>query len=87
MTEGNFKKGKRSGWWFTWFENDTKKSDAVYVNDKLNGVQIRWDQNGNIVFRGNYKNDKLEGTQKYYSDGELIKTEIYVDGSLLDEGE
>ena len=57
--EGNFKNGKRGGFYREWYENGQIIYEGNYGNGKAEGICKGWYKDGQIEYEGNYKNDKL----------------------------
>ena len=58
-------------------ENQGNKK-ALYVNDKKNGVEKGYYEDGSIRWETHYKNDKKNGVEKWYhEDGSLVSTTKY----------
>ena len=55
--EGQFDRGKRQGLWTTWASDGTKRSEGLYVNDRLNGEYTMWNEQGKEISRTRYVND------------------------------
>ena len=49
---------------------------AHYVNDKPEGIQTAWDENGQLESEQEYKNGELNGKSVFYENG--IKTSEFV---------
>ena len=70
----------------TYYASDRIKTEAHYVNGKLDGVSKRYYENGSLWSEANYKNGKREGvTKEYYLNGK-IKTDLIYEGGRLKSG-
>jgi antitoxin component YwqK of YwqJK toxin-antitoxin module len=68
----NWKDSVQNGLSVSYYESGRIK-DSVYVfNDKLNGSDEIWYEDGKLKFIGIYKNDQLVSGQKYSEDGSII---------------
>ena len=70
----------------TYYASDKIKTEAHYVNGKLDGVSKRYYENGSLWSEANYKNGKREGvTKEYYLNGK-IKADLIYEGGKLKSG-
>jgi len=62
-----------------------KKTEACYINGKLEGVVIMWYENGNKRFEINYKNGAKNGLYStWYLNGELFSIYNYTNEEITD---
>ena len=54
-------------------ENGKLKTDAIYKNNKLNGLLIRYDDNGQILSKETYDQGVLKGPADYFSYAQRTK--------------
>lgn len=82
---GQYKKNKETGLW-RWFDKDSVLFQTVnYTNGKTFGMLQAYYANGKIKKEGFVNDYKYNGPVKYYNDeGELIVTEYYKNGVLID---
>ena len=67
----------------TYYASEKIKTEARYVNGKLDGVSKRYYENGALWSETKYKNGKRDGTAKeYYLNGKIKADLIYEDGRL-----
>jgi antitoxin component YwqK of YwqJK toxin-antitoxin module len=84
------KNGLKQGTWKTFWDNDKCKTEAYYVNDKMNGFYKTFSKEGNLVTIDKYINDekqldvpelrKLEVRTDYYPDGKIKTVGSYNNG-------
>jgi len=68
----------------TYYAREKIKTEAHYVNGKLEGVSKRYYENGTLWSETNYKNGKREGVAKeFYLNGKIKADLIYEDGRLI----
>ena len=58
------------------YDNGTKASEGFYKNDKPEGIQTAWNENGQLESEQEYKNGVLNGASIFYENG--VKTAEYV---------
>ena len=67
----------------TYYPSEKIKTEAHYVNGKLDGVSKRYYENGTLWSETNYQNGKREGeTKEYYLNGKIKAYLIYENGRL-----
>jgi uncharacterized protein len=59
--EGAYANGLRVGTWRAWYENGKPYWQRHYVAGRLEGLEIVWDQNGELMSRGTHRADKRDG--------------------------
>ena len=60
---------------------DDTESEQYYKNGDLDGLAIRWHENGNKKSEVHYKNGELEGFGTiWYENGNMKVAEFYIDG-------
>jgi len=70
----------------TYYASDKIKTEAHYVNGKLDGISKQYYENGTLWSETNYKNGKREGMAKeYYLNGK-IKADLFYEGGRLKSG-
>lgn len=70
----------------TFYPSDKIKTEAHYVNSKLDGVFKRYYENGTVWSEIHYRNGKREGvTKEYYLNGQL-KADLVYEGGRLKSG-
>lgn len=70
----------------TFYPSNKIKTEAYYVNGKLEGVFKRYYENGTVWSEIHYKNGKREGmTKEYYVNGQL-KADLVYEGGRLKSG-
>ena len=80
-----FKDGKYNGEQFTYYENGQIQSKASFENGVAVGTFYEYYKNGEVAYTGNFLNGKRDGDwNRYTSEKELILTEVYKDGELID---
>jgi hypothetical protein len=77
--------GKREGKSYRYYRNGTVKSIRYHQDDKLNGVQKDWHENGRLMNEINYKDGHcIDNKVIYYDeDGTIYKTEHYENGRVV----
>ena len=56
----------------SYYDNGQKKYDIEYKNNKIDGVALYWDENGNIINKVHYINNKFHGKWiDYYTNGNV----------------
>jgi antitoxin component YwqK of YwqJK toxin-antitoxin module len=61
--EGFERNGKRAGIWTLYFDDTGNRCcQNVYVNDVLDGLTVRWHENGEVREEGQFKNGEACGT-------------------------
>jgi antitoxin component YwqK of YwqJK toxin-antitoxin module len=70
----------------TYYASDKIKTEAHYINGKLDGVSKRYYENGSLWSEANYKDGKRQGaTKEYYLNGK-IKADLIYEGGKLKSG-
>ncbi|HJH06450.1 MAG TPA: hypothetical protein K8V87_01990, partial [Fusobacterium ulcerans] len=70
---------------FTYYENGQIQSKASFENGVAVGTFYEYYKNGEVAYTGNFLNGKRDGDwNRYTSEKELILTEVYKDGELID---
>jgi hypothetical protein len=70
----------------TYYASKKIKTEAHYVNGKLDGISKQYYENGTLWSETNYKNGKREGMAKeYYLNGK-IKADLFYEGGRLKSG-
>ena len=47
----NYEYGRKHGKEIWYYKSGQKKSEAIYKNDNIDSDIIRWDENGNIIYK------------------------------------
>ena len=82
--EITYKKGLKNGPYREYFEDGTKKTEAVMKNDEYDGLVTMFYPNGNIQMQGLYKNGSREGKWKVNKEnGEADHEDIFKNGNLM----
>ena len=78
-TYGEFKNGKKNGWWVDYVRNGNKQREEYYQNGILEGPCRTYNFDTNtLMISGNYMNNQREGEwDTYDSKGEVISKEMY----------
>ena len=84
----NYERGHQQGMTIL-YRKGKKLEEFNFKRDLLNGVYKKFNtKNGKALITGNYKKDKKHGKWNYYSKkGELIKSETYKEGNLIEENQ
>lgn len=61
LVTGNFKDGKKSGKWLTFYPNGSLKSVNTFIDDVMNGEYKYFDSKGKLQISGTFKNGKKNG--------------------------
>jgi antitoxin component YwqK of YwqJK toxin-antitoxin module len=61
LVTGNFKEGKKSGKWYTFYPNGSLKNVMTFVEDVMNGEYKYFDSKGKLQISGTYLNGKKNG--------------------------
>ncbi|MBS1520395.1 MAG: hypothetical protein JST50_05325 [Bacteroidetes bacterium] len=85
-TYGEFKNGKREGWWIDYFRDGKKQTVQYYRNDVLDGPYEAYNNDPNKVFAaGKYVDDKREGEWYMFSpSGDTIQHDTYYHGRVVE---
>lgn len=76
--EGNWKNGKKTGKWMSFYESGLPWSETRFIEGKREGNTASWYENGKKRFEGQYKNDKRHGKWSFWDEeGNLIKEEEF----------
>ncbi|GAA4321048.1 hypothetical protein [Flaviaesturariibacter amylovorans] len=71
--ETKYKKGETSTKEvISFYPNGQVEEKRTYINDRLNGVFVSFDANGDSLSRGYFRDDKPIGPIYYYTDGRLM---------------
>ena len=65
-----------------YYPNGNKKSEVNYENNKRNGPEIAYYENGEIKNKRQIVNDKIESSTSYSKAGKLLSSNSYKDGYL-----
>lgn len=76
----------RDGPWQTWYSDGRIKMKGAYRNGEKSGPFVfYYDDDNKVMMTGEYLEGHMHGTWLYYSDkGEVVRTEKYDKGILLD---
>ena len=76
--QGNYKDGKRTGEWQSFFQNGKLNSDEFFVEGQTDGKVTVYYENGQKMYEGENHNGKLAGVWNYWDEkGKLTKTTDY----------
>ena len=82
-----FENGQRHGKHTMWHENGQKSYEMNYKDGKFNGLFTEWYENGNKKLEVTYSSGQKNGTESLWDkSGQLIKTMIWREGVLVEEG-
>jgi antitoxin component YwqK of YwqJK toxin-antitoxin module len=63
---------------------DKKRKEATFKDNKYNGINNLWYENGQKNFEGVWMDDELVGTgTKWYENGQKQYSEIYNNGEVI----
>lgn len=75
---GEYKNGKRTGLWTSWFATGEIQSEVNYESDLENGEYKVFYANGNLKIKGFYNKGKASGVWLFYAeDGTQTNTKDY----------
>jgi antitoxin component YwqK of YwqJK toxin-antitoxin module len=77
--EGEFKDGKRDGYWQYWYENGHKWSEGYFKEGRRNGMGKTYHDNGQIYVDGTYQDDIRVGAWRFYDRNGVLLKEIDYD--------
>ena len=75
----NWYQGKVQGTTKTWYENGEQQSQKEMSNNKKNGHQMAWYNEGSLMMMEEYEQDKLMRGE-YYAKGEKFPVSMVIDG-------
>ena len=76
--QGNYKDGKRTGEWQSFYQNGKLNSDEYFVDGQTDGKVTVYYENGQKMYEGENHNGKLAGIWNYWDEkGKLTKTTDY----------
>ena len=76
--QGNYKDGKRTGEWQSFFESGQLNSDEFYTDGKNDGKVDVYYENGQKRYEGENHDGKLSGIWHFWNEnGKLVKTVDY----------
>jgi len=80
---GIVRKGKKNGQWYSQYPDGRMMSIRQYLDDKVEGWFMTFDDRGRIVQQTLYKDNYIDGPCKIYKQGSrLIKEAYYSKGKL-----
>jgi len=83
---GHLKKGKKNGYWISFYENLKNEKVENYRNGNLSGDYWEFHPNGKIKFERKFKKGNKIGKWRYWDEnGKLKKIEIFKNGKLKEE--
>ena len=83
-----FKDGKISGLYTTWYENGQKKDELTYKDGQLDGLWTRWYENGQKSSEETYKDGKSDGPHtSWHENGQKAAEGTSKDGKAVDGSE
>jgi len=75
--------GKQQGKWEFYFFEGTLNGREEWNNGMRTGLDVSYNQKGNVITRANYLNDKLNGKKEtFYATGNLQSISFYKEDSL-----
>ncbi|MEE1202866.1 MAG: hypothetical protein UHN59_01050, partial [Bacteroidales bacterium] len=77
LERGNFVSGKMNGNWEVFYPDGIRKTQTTYKDDLKNGVEILYDENGDIYQKAFYSEGVLNGLWEKYLNGTLVEKGIY----------
>jgi antitoxin component YwqK of YwqJK toxin-antitoxin module len=82
-----FVDGRRQGKHTMWHKNGQKSYEMNYKDGKFDGPFIEWYENGNKKLEATYSSGRKNGTESLWDEnGQLIKTMVWREGVLAEEG-
>ncbi len=83
---GEYKDGKKNGWWIDYYRNGNKDRAEYYKNGLLDGPYEAYNHDTNTIFTaGNYVNDKREGEWDILSQkGDTLEKDMYFNGKVFE---
>lgn len=78
-SQGNYKKSKRDGQWYSWYSDGKPWSETFFNNGIKEGPTKTWFENGKLRYEGQYKQDSEAGKWKYYDETGKLAKEINYD--------
>ena len=70
-----------------WHANGKQSREMSYQKGQLHGSFTEWYENGNKKFEVTYSSGRKNGTESLWDEsGQLIKTMIWREGVLVEEG-
>ena len=83
-----FKDGKISGLYTTWYENGQKKDELTCKDGQLDGLWTRWYENGQKSSEETYKDGKSDGPHtSWHENGQKAAEGTSKDGKAVDGSE
>jgi len=83
-TLGYLKTGRKEGRWITWAENGTKILEAMWAEDRLEGIFLAWYNDGVLRGKGHTRDGEMDGRwQEFYPDGKIEHTSVNRIGHLV----
>ena len=83
----SYKKGKKHGPWFSYYENGQLLAKGTYKDGKQDGPWVSYWSNGQLGSKGTYKNSQREGPWKFFKkDGTKRVSGRIIENLIIDEG-
>jgi antitoxin component YwqK of YwqJK toxin-antitoxin module len=83
LAKGTLRNGVRNGSWLGFHENSNKiKTLTSYMNGVKNGIQINFNDRGQIESVSEFKNDELHGLKATYKFGRPTEETNYNNGKM-----
>ena len=83
--EGKIKDRKRTGRWYSWYDDGSLWSTGCYKDGKDDGLTEAYYENGILRHSIQYKDGNKNGNAKYYNQkGELICEIMYSDNQIIE---
>lgn len=83
LSKGTLVNGVRTGTWLSYHEKSNKiKTLTSYINGKKNGIEITFNDRGQIEAVNEFKNDELHGISAKYKFGRPTEETNYKSGKM-----
>ncbi len=78
MNDGEYREGKKHGYWTTYYANGNKRSEGEYVEGVKNGTWIQYWQNGKVKSQGVFVMGAFTGEYSgFHENGNLAYRGMY----------
>ena len=81
----NYKNGEPHGSWKSYYKNGQLYYDSTYKDGKREGERKEYFKNGKIHEIQFHENDKFISGEKYYLDGSVIPSGVYIYSKMHDK--
>ena len=83
-----YKEGLKQGPWVQYFSDGSIKAEGTYKDDEMHGLFVLHHISGQVEVSGSYDEGKKVGTWVHLNEiGEMVKKEIYKNGTLIESEE